>query len=162
MSVPLDFETVFQRSPAPTMILDKTLCFVAANPAYLTMVGRSWEELAERFVFDAFPEAEERIEAMKALFNSTLEGDDTTLSEVPFRITIDGKIREEWWTIRHARLLASDNTGPYLIQFSENVSEQVKIREMRNALVGELQHRVGNIFSIVFAIARQQVERRDP
>lgn len=155
----IDFEILFERSPAPTMILDSGLRFVAANPAYLKMVGRSWNDIGGKYVFDAFPEAEDRTEIMKAVFEATLAGDETSLVEVPFRIAVDGVSKEEWWTVRHARLQTEPDSEPFIIQFSENVSEQVNMRELRNAMLGELQHRMGNTFSIVFALARQAGRR---
>lgn len=137
------------------MILDHKLRFAAANPAYLEMVGKSWEDLSGRYVFDAFPETDDRVESMKAVFEAALAGEVTSISEIPFRILVDGTIKEQWWTAHHAPLSGQNETERFVIQFSENVTDQVKLREMRNALMGEMQHRVGNLFSIVFAIARQ-------
>lgn len=137
------------------MILDSELRFKAANPAYLEMVGKGWDDLSDQYVFDAFPEAEDRVESMKAIFEATLAGEETSISEIPFRLSVDGTIKEQWWTARHAPLQGQNETERFMIQFSENVTDQVKLREMRNALMGELQHRTGNLFSIVFAIARQ-------
>ena len=151
----LDYEAVFQKSPAPTMILNDQLEFVAANPAYLAMVGMTLEELIGTYVFDAFPETHDRVGSLKALFEETLAGTPTTFSEIPFRIAVDQVVKEQWWTARNAAIRDDKDGKLYLIQFSENVTEQVKMREMRNALVGELQHRVGNIFTIINAIARQ-------
>ncbi|OSQ53376.1 HWE histidine kinase domain-containing protein [Marivita geojedonensis] len=151
----LDYEAVFRESPAPTMILDDSLVFVAANPAYLKMVGMSLEDLVGTYVFDAFPESNDRVGSMKAVFEETLAGNPMTISEIPFRITVDGVVREQWWTALHARLENRSDGRAYLIQFTENVTDQVKMRDMRNALLGELQHRVGNIFTIISAIARQ-------
>ena len=151
----LVYEEVFLRSPAPTMILDDQLAFVAANPAYLKMTGMELEEIVGTYVFDAFPESNDRVGSMKAVFEETLAGKPVTISEIPFRITIDGVVREQWWTASHARLENRNDGKVYLIQFTENVTEQVKMRNMRNALLGELQHRVGNIFTIISAIARQ-------
>lgn len=151
----LDFEAVFYKSPAPKMILNRKLEFVAANPAYLAMVDKSGDELLGRYVFDVFPETEDRVRQMTTVFEETFDGKDVSVTEIPFRITIDGTVREQWWTARHALLPDPAGGAPHLIQFSENVTEQVKMREMRNALMGELQHRVGNLFAIVGAIARQ-------
>lgn len=153
--MPYNFEDVFLRSPAPTMILDSELRFVAANPAYLAMVGKKWSDLSEQYVFDAFPEAEDRVESMKATFEATLAGEETSILEIPFQLSVDGAIKEQWWTAHHAPIQGQNDDERFVIQFSENVTDQVKLREMRNAMMGELQHRVGNLFSIVFAIARQ-------
>lgn len=151
----LNFEAAFDRSPAPSMILNRKFEFVAANPAYLTLVNKTSSELLGNYVFDVFPEEENRVQSLLAVFEETLTGQVTTFSEIPFRIPIDGVITEQWWTAHHALLTEPDADEPYLIQYSENVTGHVKAREMRNALLGELQHRVGNIFAIVGAIARQ-------
>lgn len=137
------------------MVLDERMIFVAANPAYLKMVGKTLDQLVGRYVFDAFPESNDRVGSMKAVFQDALDGNPTTISEIPFRITVDGVVTEQWWTARHSMLKDRIDGSTYMIQFSENVTDQVKMRDMRNALLGELQHRVGNIFTIISAIARQ-------
>jgi PAS domain S-box-containing protein len=151
----LDYEAVFQKSPAPTMILNDQLEFVAANPAYLDMVSMTHDALIGTYVFDAFPETNDRVGSLKALFEETLAGTPTTFSEMPFRIPVNNVIKEQWWTAHNAAIRNGGDGKLYVIQFSENVTEQVKMREMRNAMVGELQHRVGNIFTIINAIVRQ-------
>ncbi len=154
----LDYEAVFRKSPAPEMVLDRDLKFVAANPAYLQMVGKTEEDLLGVFVFEAFPESAERVESMTTVFQDGLQGEEPVISEIPFRILIDGVVTEQWWTARHAGVQGEDGEA-YVIQFSENVTEQVKMRQMRNALLGELQHRVGNIFAVVGATARHLASR---
>lgn len=149
----LDYEAVFRKSPAPTMVLDRDLKFVAANPAYLKMVGKTEADLLGVYVFEAFPEAVDRVDHMTAVFEAALHGDEPTISEIPFSILIDGVVTEQWWTARHARIDGTDG-GEHLIQFSENVTHQVKLRQMRNAMLGELQHRIGNIFAVIAATAR--------
>jgi PAS domain-containing protein len=52
---PIDFSTVFERAPNPYMLLDRELCFVAANQAYLRLVGMQLEGLLGRNVFAVFP-----------------------------------------------------------------------------------------------------------
>lgn len=151
----LDFEAVFNRSPAPTMILNRKLEFVAANEAYYVATGTSPETLIGRYVFDVFPEVEERVEDMKRVFETAFSGEPVVLEETPFRIHFEGRIEERFWTIRHALVKGRDGEGDHMIQFSEDVTEKVRIREMRDALTGELQHRIGNTFSIVGALARQ-------
>lgn len=154
----LDYEAVFRKSPAPEMVLDRDLKFVAANPAYLQMVGKTEEDLLGVYVFDAFPESRERVETMANIFREGLRGGEPMISEIPFSIPINGVLTEQWWTARHAGVEDADGET-YVIQFSENVTEQVKTRQMRNALLGEVQHRVGNIFAIVGATARRVAAR---
>lgn len=151
----IDFEAAFSQSPSPCMILNRSLEFVAANPAYLKIVDRSWENLDGRYVFDAFPESKDRIQHMTGVFLKSLGGEETTLSEIPFRIEVDGVVKEQWWTAHQARLGDKDDDDACMVQFCENVTNEKKMREMREAMLGELQHRVGNLFAMVLAIARR-------
>lgn len=162
----IDFEAAFRQSPSPCMILNKSLEFAAANPAYLDMIGKSWEDLEGRFIFDVFPEAEDRVQQMTEIFVDSLGGENITMSEIPFRIDVGGVIKEQWWTAYHARLGAGpvsaydDNVGggdsdAYLIQFSENVTSERKMRDLHETMISEMQHRVGNLFAMIMAIARR-------
>ena len=58
MTALLDFKVFFDASPNAAMVLDRDLCFVAANAAYLRVVGvDDFETLRGRYIFDAFPNA---------------------------------------------------------------------------------------------------------
>lgn len=149
----LNYKAVFEHSPAPTMILDDQLVYVAANGAYLEMLEVALEDILGKYVFDVFPEADDRVGSLKAVFENTLDGTPTVASEIPFRTRRDGVIKDQWWTVRHS--MVEHEGRKYLIQFTRNVTDQVKLRDMRNALLGEMQHRVGNIFTIIHALARQ-------
>jgi two-component system, response regulator / RNA-binding antiterminator len=46
----------FQETVAPSMVLDRDLRIQGANPAYLGATGRSLDELAGAYIFDAFPD----------------------------------------------------------------------------------------------------------
>lgn len=157
----IDFDAFFARMPLPCMILDQNLRFVAANDAYCEMVGKPADDLIARYVFDVFPESDERVAHMTKLFREVLAGRDMTFSEIPFHIEQDGRRREHWWTAHHISLSDADAGQTYLMQFSENVTETVRARTMRDALMAEMQHRVGNILAIVGAIARQTSRTAD-
>src|SRR3954447_15248590 len=47
---------VFAVTTAPYLLLDNDLRIQAANPAYLRATGRHPDELADTFLFDAFPD----------------------------------------------------------------------------------------------------------
>lgn len=151
----LDFTAIFEKSPTPTMALDRRLEYLAANAAYLEMVGKRAEEIMGRYIFDVFPETEERIEGLTSVFNKVLGGEEAEFVEVPFHLQKDGTVVEQFWTARHVPVIGSGGETRYLVQYSENVTEKVRMREMQNAVMAEQQHRIGNLFSIVGAVARQ-------
>lgn len=153
--MPLNFEAIFLDAPVPVMVLDRQLQFVTANDAYLAMVSKPKEDLIGRYVFDVFPEEPERVKAMVEIFNKVFEGDRPVFKEIPFTLEVDGRQTEHWWTASHAPVAGPDGTIKYLVQYSENVTEQVQLRELKDAMLGEMQHRIGNFFAVVGAIGRQ-------
>ena len=53
----LDYAGLFDASPNPCLVLDRSLNIVGANPAYLQSVRRSLADIAGRWAWDAFPTA---------------------------------------------------------------------------------------------------------
>ena len=51
----LDYQALFERSPNPYMVLDRSLRYVAVNAAYLAVTGSTREALIGRPVFEVFP-----------------------------------------------------------------------------------------------------------
>ena len=75
--------TIFHDMPNAAMILDTDLVYVDANDAYCRAVGRSLDELLGNYIFDVFPDTEERVAQVLKVFERTLAGDaarGTTLS----------------------------------------------------------------------------------
>ena len=143
----------------PTMILDDDLVFVAVNQAYLDLFDLKAEDLIGKYVFDAFPETPERVQAMTEVFRAGLSGEEISITEIPFDITVDGVIEHHWWTAHHRQVKGTEGKTSFVVQYTENVTDSVKARELRDALTGELQHRIGNIFAIVSAVARQTARK---
>ncbi|SHH55007.1 sensor histidine kinase [Marivita hallyeonensis] len=151
----VNFEDVFQRAPTPTMVLDRNLVFVAANASYLNLFNLTEDDLLGKYVFDAFPESEDRVQAMTDVFQRTFVEGTSTIAEIPFRIDVNGVTKEQWWTATQVAITDEASGQDYLIQYTENVTERVKLRNLREAMLAELQHRIGNIFTVVSAISRQ-------
>ncbi len=151
----LNFEGVFLSAPTPTMVLSRDLVFVAANQSYLDLFNLTQKDVVGRYVFDVFPEAVDRVQSMKDVFERTFHESKTTISEIPFRVQVNGVSKEQWWTATQVALNDSETGQSFLVQYTENVTDSVKMRQMREATMAELQHRIGNMFTIVSAIARQ-------
>lgn len=146
---------VFDVSPVPMMVLDRALCFVACNDAHVAMVGRSREEMLGKYVFEVFPETADRIEALLTMFRRTLAGETTSLEATPFALIKDGVRHENWWSVSHSPLRNDEGEVIGLVQFSENVTESMRLRRLNEAIMGELHHRIGNLFTVILALARQ-------
>ena len=151
----LDYRAIFQASPVPAMVLDRDLVFVAASPAYCDLFGLSPDDVVGRPVFEVFPESPERVGSMRTVFEETLAGGRPTIREVPYATAVDGILQEFIWTAHHAPVEGASGEIEFLVQFTQNVTEEVRLRELKSAVLGELQHRIGNFFAVVRAIARQ-------
>lgn len=52
----IDFETVFHALPGAVALLRTDLVFAEANEAYLSLSGRTREQLIGHYLFDVFPD----------------------------------------------------------------------------------------------------------
>ncbi len=160
----LDYESLFDTVPAPCMVLDRALCFVAANRAYLASVGRTMEEIRGTFVFDSFPEEPERRARFDQAFRTALDGQDNSLIEEPFAIAdaeSPGGMREIWWNCHHHAVRDATGAVTHVVQNANDVTDRVRAERMKDAIAGELQHRVKNLFNLVSVIARRSAEKAE-
>jgi PAS domain-containing protein len=58
----VDFSAVFAALPTAYLVMSPDLVIQGANQAYLSLLGRTREELIGRYVFDAFPPAPEALD----------------------------------------------------------------------------------------------------
>ena len=160
----LPWDALFKHLPAPCIVLDQDLCICTATDNYLNAVQRDLEDIQGQYVFDAFPEQGERLAMFEAAFRQTLTGEANSLFEVPYSIPVTGangkptgEMKEIWWTCHHNPLLGADGKVQYMIQKAQDVTAVVKAKQLKDAVTREMEHRVGNILSLVSAIVRRTV-----
>lgn len=150
--------SVIRDLPASVMVLDQDLRFVTASDLYLRTVGRSLDELRGVNVFDAFPEVDERRRPLEASMRLALAGEGNAIERLLY--TIPNKADPSnptvaWWRCRHNPLVGADGRIGHIAQITENITELVRTEDQRNAIQRELQHRVGNLLSLVQIVARR-------
>lgn len=158
----IEWEATFRAMPAPCIVMDWDMRIVAATDLYLQTVGRRIDEIRGRNIFEAFPENGERLAMFESAFRRALSGEANTLVEVPYAIPIvdddgvpTGLMNEIWWTCHHNPVFEDDGTVRFMVQNAEDVTQQVMAQRLKDAVVNELQHRVGNIFALVASTARK-------
>lgn len=152
----IDFATLFQAMPTPFMVLDRDLCFVAANAAYLAMTARQASDLIGTFVFDAFPETLERQAVMERAFNIALAGTEFTAARTVFAIERPGQgRRDSYWDVHHTPVRNAAGVVVAVLQHAQDVSAAVEAERMRDVISQEYDHRVRNMMARISAIARQ-------
>lgn len=146
------------------MVLDRDLRYVAASEVYLATVGLRMEDLAGRFIFDAFPEIEERRARLEASMRRALAGEMNGIDRLPYAIPDPedrSRMTEAWWRCKHSPLPDADGQIGYVVQITENITELVRAEEVKTAIAQEMQHRVSNLLSLVQIIARRTAAHSD-
>ncbi|MCC2096907.1 MAG: PAS domain-containing protein [Hyphomicrobiales bacterium] len=154
-----DYSRLFAAIATPIMVLNPELCFVAMNEAYLEITKRTREELLGRFLFDAFPERPERRQRLEDALHQTLQGEVTHLKRIPFAIQEpNGEYREAYWSATHAPAYDSQGNIIAIVQHTQDVTTEVEAERLKAVVTRELQHRVGNLLTLVLTLARRTAE----
>lgn len=139
----------------PIMVLDTKLRFIFANEAYLKAVHRTYAEIENTYVFDVFPDAEDRIQAILSNFTATLNGTVTQQQGQPFQLKMeDGSIQERIWQATQDPLRDAKGTIIGLIQRCQDITHQHQLEQRNKAMDHELSHRIKNSMAVISAIAR--------
>ncbi len=147
-------QTIFNRMPNPAMILNTDLVYVDANDAYCRAVQRHRTEIIGRYVFDVFPNTEDRVALLKESFRRTFAGESVSVDPQVFNIRFaDQSLEDRTWKITQFRVHCEDGNADYLVQRSEDVTEREQLRKERDLVTAELNHRVRNALAVVQSIA---------
>jgi PAS domain S-box-containing protein len=155
-------KTIFHRMPNAAMILDTNLVYIDANEAYCRAVQRSKDQLLGKNIFDVFPDTPERVEKVRAHFQKTIEGELTELDAQPYRMVLpDGTVEERLWQIAQFPIRCEQGVVQYLVQRAEDVTEREALRDQRDLVTAELNHRVRNTLAVVQSVADQTGQMSD-
>ncbi|MFE1444245.1 PP2C family protein-serine/threonine phosphatase [Streptomyces sp. NPDC058739] len=136
----IDYQAVFHALPAGIALLTPELVYADVNEAYLSLSGRTLDQLIGRFLFDVFPDNPDDPNAngMRNLYASlrrvatTGERDTMALQrydvEDPER---PGVWQERYWSPVNVPVLAPDGTVALLLHRVEEVTELIKARGAR-------------------------------
>ena len=135
MRDPIDFQTVFDRIPSPYMMLDRDLRYVAANRAYLTTMGRAWDDLNGAYVFDAFPsEGESRQILQSSLIRARDTGLVDLLPLIHYAIQrprhLGGGFESRIWSATHTPIAGDSGETRYILQHTQDVTEIQRLKDV--------------------------------
>lgn len=152
---PKDLVDYLSTSEQPTNALDKDLCFVFANKAYLEATHSTLEDLMGNNVFDVFPESEERVQEVKTLFEATLEGETTYLEAQPYELELDdGSKSLRYWRAIQEPYPDAEGAVHFIIQRAVDATDEIESKMQNELVARELAHRMKNMMTIVRSIAR--------
>ena len=142
-------------SSLPMNILDKDLVFVWANQAYFEATNTTWETLIGRYVFEAFPDTEERIQSVEKNFRKTLTGQPTHMDEQPYELLeSDGIVRTHYWKAFQDPIFDDEGNATHIIQRAQDITDEVRLRQVNETISQELDHRIRNLFTVLNAVAK--------
>jgi PAS domain S-box-containing protein len=153
---------VLNNVTTPVQVIDRDYRFVFANPAFLEVFGKSWDEMAGKYVFDVFPETPERVSAVTATFERVLAGETTSTKEQSFSLPLpDGTMIEKIWSVDGAPLFDESGRVEFIVSTIHDVTPEVLARRQKDVISLELEHRLRNTLTMVGALAILTGENAD-
>ncbi len=150
-----EFESVFQTWSLPILVLDRKLNIAYCNPAYEAATQRTLTNIQGQYIFEIFPETSERVERVREIFLSALNGETTSLNEERFNLEgEDGVTSERVWQATQEPYRNSDGEITHIIQRADDVTSTVQARLESQLVREELNHRMKNVHTVVQAMAR--------
>ncbi|NHZ89481.1 PAS domain-containing protein [Massilia sp. CCM 8733] len=128
---PLDFGPFFQALPTPYLIMPAALIVLAANAAYVRIVGRVASDILGLHVFDAFPgdpqdPLADGVAKLRASLQRVLAGacvDRMEIQRYDVAIEAGGSVfLPRYWKPVNMPVLHADGTLLYIIHSAEEVS----------------------------------------
>ncbi len=136
------------------MVLDTDLVFVAANEAYCKGVRRPESALIGQYVFDVFTEPTEDLIPSMENFQRTLAGEVVRLDAVRFPLKLaNGQFKYRFLQVSQYPIRCEKGDVEFIVQRSEDVTEREKLRQERDLVTAELNHRVRNTLAVVQSVA---------
>ncbi|MEU9145467.1 SpoIIE family protein phosphatase [Streptomyces sp. NPDC048349] len=133
----IDYQAVFQALPAGIALLTPDLVYLDVNEAFLSMSGRTREQIIGRHLFDVFPDnpddpaatgmrnlraSLERVVATGERDTMALQRYDVESADRP------GVWQERYWSPVNVPVLAADGTVALLVHRVEEVTELIRVR----------------------------------
>jgi PAS domain S-box-containing protein len=130
------YRAAFEAVPAPCLLLDDALVILAANLAYVQMVGRARDDLVGKHVFDAFPAkprdpaGSRSVEASMRQVLSTGRPDRLRLLKYDVELARgSGRFEERWWSAVNVPILDADGQARQVLDAVEDVTDLVRERQ---------------------------------
>jgi PAS domain S-box-containing protein len=133
---PIDFNSLFARSPNPYVVLDRGLSIVWMNDAYLAVTMRRREDLVGRLMFEAFP-SDPASESFRLLDQSLARvlrtGQPDEIALIRYDIAnAAGEMETRYWSATHTPVTDGEGNAAYILQHTVDVTELHGLRRLRD------------------------------
>ncbi|OYX05642.1 MAG: histidine kinase [Caulobacter vibrioides] len=139
MTNAIDFQAIFDRIPSPYMLLDRDLCYVGANAAYLRTTARKWADLEGRNLFAAFPsEGASRRDLEASIIRARDSGEVDELPLIHYAIErpahLGGGFEDRIWSATHTPIPDETGATRFILQHTQDVTA---IQRLKDAALGQ-------------------------
>jgi PAS domain S-box-containing protein len=141
--MPLNYQALFDASPNPYLVLDRSLNIAGANKAYLQSTQRELSDIVGRWAWDAFPTDPETLAQAIASFERVIATRETDVMPL-LRFDVarpeaqGGGLEKRYWSISHIPVLDEQGDVEVVLQHPIDVTELERLKEAvpdPNALV---------------------------
>ncbi|WAP60887.1 SpoIIE family protein phosphatase [Streptomyces sp. S465] len=163
----MDYETLFEATPSPMLVLGPDLVIVAVNDSYLKVTRRTREDLIGTYVFDAFPDnpadpestATRNLDASLHRVLCTGERDAMALQkyDIPMADRAGG-FEERYWSQINSPVRGRDGSVELIIHRVEDVTAFIRGSEGRAVHEEGLGPRTENMDADLYIRARELQE----
>jgi PAS domain S-box-containing protein len=138
-----DLRALFQAAPDPYLVLDKNLCVVAVNWAYLQVTMTRSEAIAGQSVFELFPQSpglpdSEGVGSLVHSLKRVLELRTSDVMEVQkYQIRLPeekgGGVEERFWSTVNTPVFDADGEVAFIITRVEDVTELTRLKKQEES-----------------------------
>jgi PAS domain S-box-containing protein len=132
--MPLNYQALFDASPNPYLVLDRSLNIAGANKAYLQSTQRELSDIVGRWAWDAFPTDAETLAQAIASFERVIATRETDVMPL-LRFDVarpeaqGGGLEKRYWSISHIPVLDDQGDVEVVLQHPIDVTELERLKE---------------------------------
>lgn len=156
LAPPFSPDSIVQASGAIVFAKDREGRYIAANPACLSGIGKTWSELRGRRDIEWHSD---RVQARTLMSNdnAVIESEQIQVYEEALDTPFGSRI----FLSTKAPLRSEDQAILGIVGISQDITERKKDEERANILESELRHRLKNMLSMIQVMARFSLRSSD-
>ncbi|RYG58188.1 MAG: PAS domain S-box protein, partial [Alphaproteobacteria bacterium] len=130
----LNYQALFDASPNPYLVLDRSLNIAGANKAYLQSTQRELSDIVGRWAWNAFPTTAETLAQAIASFERVIATRETDVMpllrfDVARTEAQGGGVEKRYWSISHIPVLDEQGNVELVLQHPIDVTELERLKK---------------------------------
>ena len=125
----IDFQTLFDVTPTPLMVVSPDLRIVGANSSFAEVAGRTRDRIVGRNLFEAFPAQIESTHLLRASIERAFSSGKTDvipLLRYPVSTTDDSGVTDRYWSCSHVPVKNRFGNVIFVLQNTQDVTDMYR------------------------------------